>query len=72
MRAEFAERSKAMAQADRGVVYWRAEANASRTYYFSPDAAEIVEDLLSECGQSLCIAPDVQRMLREGFQEVRW
>jgi hypothetical protein len=72
LRAEFAERSKAMAPADQGVVYWRAEANASRTYYFSPEAARIVDSLLSDCGQNFCVAPDVQKMLREGFQLARW
>ena len=72
LRAEFVERSRATAQADQGVVYWRAEANASRTYYFSPDAAKVVDDLLSECGHGLCAAPDVQRMLRDGFQSVKW
>lgn len=71
LRAEFAERSKTIAQSNQGVIYWRAEANASRTYYLSPDAAKVVEDTLTEWEQRLCVAPDVQKMLRDGFQSLR-
>jgi hypothetical protein len=71
LRNAFALRSKTKPDADRGVVYWRAEADASRTYYFSPEAAAVVDDLLGECGSNLCIAPDVQKMLREGFQSLK-
>lgn len=71
LRSEFAARSKAEPQVDHGVVYWRAEANASRTYYFPPEAAAIVDDLLKERGPNLCLAPDIQKMLREGFQALK-
>jgi hypothetical protein len=73
IRSEFSARLKAAAQVDPGVVYWRAEANASRTYYFSPDAAALIQDILTDLAPNFCIAPDVQHMLREGgFQAVRW
>jgi hypothetical protein len=73
LRNEFAMRSKASPGSDRGVVYWRAEANASRTYYFSPDAAGVIDDVLADCAPTLCIAPDIQQMLGEGgFQAVKW
>lgn len=70
LRAELGQRSKAIAKADKSVVYWRAEANGSRTYLFSPEAAAIVDDLLRDCGQGLCVPPDVQTMLRGGFQSI--
>ncbi|HLH50736.1 MAG TPA: hypothetical protein VKV96_15450 [Roseiarcus sp.] len=72
LRAEFSERSKTMAHADRGSIYWRAEAHGARTYYFSPEAAEVVDDVLAKCGENLCVAPDLQKMLREGFQSAKW
>ena len=71
LRNEFAARSKAAPDVDHGAVYWRAEANASRTYYFTPEAAAIVDDLLKERGPNLCVAPDIQKMLREGFQALK-
>jgi hypothetical protein len=72
LRNEFVARSKASPDADHGIVYWRAEANASRTYYFSPEAANVVGDALADCAPNLCIAPNIQQMLREGgFQTLK-
>jgi hypothetical protein len=73
LRNEFMARSKALSTSDRRIIYWRAEANASRTYYFSPEAATVVEDILTECAAHRSSAPDIQQMLREGaFQAVKW
>jgi hypothetical protein len=57
---------------DRAIIYWRADADGGRTYFFSPEAARIAGDMLAQFSPRPIAKPDLRDLRRSGAAVANW
>jgi hypothetical protein len=57
---------------DRAIIYWRADDDGGRTYFFSPEAAKIAGQVLQQFSPRSVVKPEMRDLQRLGAAIANW